>query len=85
MPQINKEREQKNNINYNPIFLNNRTKSSEIQLKKKKAKKEKKTKRYENIDNYIFGKQKYYNDNYNNKNKENINNMRTGMRKKYEE
>ena len=85
MPQINKEREQKNNINYNPIFLNNRTKSSEIQLKKKKAKKENKNKRYENIDNYIFGKQKYYNDNYNNQDKENINNMRTGMRKKYEE
>ena len=85
MPQINKEREQKNNINYNPIFLNNRTKSSEIQLKKKKAKKENKIKRYENIDNYIFGKQKYYNDNYNNQDKENINNMRTGMRKKYEE
>ena len=79
MPQINKEREQKNNVNYNPVFFK-RTKSTDIQLRKRKTKKENKTQKYENIDNYIFGKQKYYN-----QDKENINNMRIGFKKKYEE
>ena len=80
MPQINREREEKNNINYNPIS-SNRTKSSDIQLRKKKTKKENKAQNYENINNYVFGKQQYYNyDNH--KEKGNINTMRIGTRKK---
>ena len=84
MPQINKEREEKNDYNYNPIYFK-RTKSSDIiQLKKKKAKKGNKTQNYENINNYIFGKQQYYN-NYNNQGRGNITTMRIGMRKKFDE
>ena len=61
-----------------------RAKSNDTQLRKKKVKKEKKPKKNEIINsNYLFGKQKYnYQPIY--QEKDNIKNMRVGMRKKYE-
>ena len=64
MPLINKKREENNYINYieSPF---NRYKSTDIQLKRKKEKKIDNTNKYakyEHINNYIFGKQNYYNE-----------------------
>ena len=82
MPQINREREEKNNINYNPVSFN-RGKSNDIQLRKKKTQKTK-TQNYGNENNFLFGKQKYYNEQIQ-KEKDGINNLRVGIRKKIEE
>ena len=83
MPTINKERIEKNKNNYKNAYLP-RAKSNDIQLRKKKVKKEKKPKKNEIINsNYLFGKQKYnYQPIY--QEKDNIKNMRVGMRKKNE-
>ena len=63
MPTINKEKiEINNNIIFNNVYLK-RNKSTDILLKKKKVKKVDKSQKYQNINNYIFGKQKYLNDN----------------------
>ena len=64
MPKINKERiEQNNNVVFNNTLVLKRNKSTDILLKRKKVKKIDKTQKYQNINNYIFGKQKYLNDN----------------------
>ena len=64
MPKINKERiEQNNNVVFNNTLVLKRNKSTDILLKRKKIKKIDKTQKYQNINNYIFGKQKYLNDN----------------------
>ena len=64
MPLINKKREENYYIDYiDPPFYRN--KSTDIQLKKKKEKKIDNTDKYakyEHINNFIFGKQKYYNE-----------------------
>ena len=81
MPIINKEKERKNKNNYNSSFLK-RAKSTDIQLRKKKTKNEIKSKNNKPLDNYLFGKQKYYYQPIYQE-KDNINNLRVGMRKKY--
>ena len=64
MPKINKERiEPNNNVVFNNTLVLKRNKSTDILLKRKKVKKIDKTQKYQNINNYIFGKQKYLNDN----------------------
>ena len=63
MPKINKERiEQNNNVVFNNTLVLKRNKSTDISLKRKKVKKIDKTQKYQNINNYIFRKQKYLND-----------------------
>ena len=64
MPKINKERIEPNNkVVFNNTLVLKRNKSTDILLKRKKVKKIDKTQKYQNINNYIFGKQKYLNDN----------------------
>ena len=82
MPQIYKKKEEKNNIIFNPAKFN-RSKSTDIQLRKKKAQKNK-TKNNENISNFIYGKQRYYDENEYQE-KGNINHLRIGMRRNIEE
>ena len=63
MPKINRERiDQNNNVVFNNTLVLKKNKSTDILLKRKKIKKIDKTQKYQNINNYIFGKQKYLND-----------------------